>query len=641
MPSGVSYMLANRKVIKRVFPSSSAPTTFAPSITTRRRCWPACAQLAPAHVERPRHRRAHARQLQLGLLRAHVPGAGDGRRAGRRARPLRPRQRRLHADHRRAAARRRDLPAARRRLPRSADVPARLAARRGRAVQRLPRRATSRSPTRWAPASPTTRRSTRTCRRSSGSTSARTRSCPTSRPSCCEDAVHRQHVLGRLDEMVVKPVGESGGYGMLIGPHSTAAQREEFRQRILANPRNYIAQPTMALSMAPVLRRRPRSSRATSTSARTSCAAGAATVVPGRPDAGGPAARVARRQLLPGRRQQGHLGARAPDGGTPNHALTSRRQPLLDEPLPRAGGAERPCDWREPRAQLRSHARTRRRGTGASCLAAPARPARSEGDAGRTGRRGATCQPALDHACVTAARENVRQVRENVSSEMWERVERAAPPAGQPGGGRRVHLAPARVLPRRAGGRRAVSRRRASETMTRGEGWDFMQIGLHVERATATARLLGGHFTDVEAAWGVPVPLAEYLEWSGLLRSCCAFEAYCRRHTAELAPRPRGRLPAARSALPAVDPVRVPRDLPRAGVAGRPRARRGPRLSSATSWPSPCARRSARARGGTSGCDDLAGAPRRRRARRRSAAPGPVRGLHHLPRGPAAGRGMM
>jgi uncharacterized circularly permuted ATP-grasp superfamily protein len=66
-----------------------------------------------------------------------------------------------------------------------------------------------------------------------------------------EDAAHRQHVLGRLHEMVVKPVGESGGYGMLIGPHSTEAQREDFRQRILANPRNYVAQPTIALSMAP------------------------------------------------------------------------------------------------------------------------------------------------------------------------------------------------------------------------------------------------------------------------------------------------------------------------------------------------------------------------------------------------------
>src|SRR5215472_10275178 len=65
------------------------------------------------------------------------------------------------------------------------------------------------------------------------------------------DKLQRDHVLGRLDKMVVKAVGESGGYGMLIGPHSTAEQQEEFRGRILADPRNYIAQPTIALSAAP------------------------------------------------------------------------------------------------------------------------------------------------------------------------------------------------------------------------------------------------------------------------------------------------------------------------------------------------------------------------------------------------------
>jgi uncharacterized circularly permuted ATP-grasp superfamily protein len=65
------------------------------------------------------------------------------------------------------------------------------------------------------------------------------------RPSDCA------YALEHLGELVVKAVGESGGYGMLIGPHSAAAEREEFRQRILANPRNYIAQPTLALSRAP------------------------------------------------------------------------------------------------------------------------------------------------------------------------------------------------------------------------------------------------------------------------------------------------------------------------------------------------------------------------------------------------------
>ncbi len=66
-----------------------------------------------------------------------------------------------------------------------------------------------------------------------------------------ENNTDRAFVLEHLDEVVVKAVGESGGYGMLIGPHSTAAEREEFRVRILADPRNYIAQPTLALSRAP------------------------------------------------------------------------------------------------------------------------------------------------------------------------------------------------------------------------------------------------------------------------------------------------------------------------------------------------------------------------------------------------------
>jgi uncharacterized circularly permuted ATP-grasp superfamily protein len=63
----------------------------------------------------------------------------------------------------------------------------------------------------------------------------------------------RQHTLANLDKLVVKAVGESGGYGMLIGPHSSVADREEFRRRIEANPRNYIAQPTLDFSRSPCL----------------------------------------------------------------------------------------------------------------------------------------------------------------------------------------------------------------------------------------------------------------------------------------------------------------------------------------------------------------------------------------------------
>jgi uncharacterized circularly permuted ATP-grasp superfamily protein len=67
------------------------------------------------------------------------------------------------------------------------------------------------------------------------------------------DPKSRQHVLENLDKLVVKSVGESGGYGMLIGPKSTAAQRAEFKEKILADPRNFIAQPTISFSRAPCL----------------------------------------------------------------------------------------------------------------------------------------------------------------------------------------------------------------------------------------------------------------------------------------------------------------------------------------------------------------------------------------------------
>jgi uncharacterized circularly permuted ATP-grasp superfamily protein len=63
----------------------------------------------------------------------------------------------------------------------------------------------------------------------------------------------REYVLKNLDKLVVKAVGESGGYGMLIGPHASTKEREAFAEKIRANPRNYIAQPTISFSRAPCL----------------------------------------------------------------------------------------------------------------------------------------------------------------------------------------------------------------------------------------------------------------------------------------------------------------------------------------------------------------------------------------------------
>ena len=69
----------------------------------------------------------------------------------------------------------------------------------------------------------------------------------------CADPEQREYVLAHLDELVVKPANESGGYGMLVGPHASKRERAEFAERIQADPRNYIAQPTLKLSVAPAL----------------------------------------------------------------------------------------------------------------------------------------------------------------------------------------------------------------------------------------------------------------------------------------------------------------------------------------------------------------------------------------------------
>ena len=65
------------------------------------------------------------------------------------------------------------------------------------------------------------------------------------------DAKDRAYVLENLDKLVVKEVHGSGGYGMLVGPAATTKERQDFAKRILANPSNYIAQPTLSLSTCP------------------------------------------------------------------------------------------------------------------------------------------------------------------------------------------------------------------------------------------------------------------------------------------------------------------------------------------------------------------------------------------------------
>jgi uncharacterized circularly permuted ATP-grasp superfamily protein len=69
----------------------------------------------------------------------------------------------------------------------------------------------------------------------------------------CREDDQRKYVIENLDKLVVKAVNESGGYGMLVGPHSTQKDRKEFAAKIEEDPRNYIAQPTLSLSRVPTI----------------------------------------------------------------------------------------------------------------------------------------------------------------------------------------------------------------------------------------------------------------------------------------------------------------------------------------------------------------------------------------------------
>jgi len=69
----------------------------------------------------------------------------------------------------------------------------------------------------------------------------------------CSEEKDRAYVLSHLHELVVKATDGAGGYGMLIGPHSTRAEQDDFHGRVTKNPRGYIAQPTLALSRAPTI----------------------------------------------------------------------------------------------------------------------------------------------------------------------------------------------------------------------------------------------------------------------------------------------------------------------------------------------------------------------------------------------------
>jgi uncharacterized alpha-E superfamily protein len=136
-------------------------------------------------------------------------------------------------------------------------------------------------------------------------------------------------------------------------------------------------------------------------------------------------------------------------------------------------------------------------------------------------------------ASINYARENARQVREQISSEMWMQLNRLYLQS------RNTHIndiwnsGPHEFF-RQVKEAIHLFQGISDSTMSHGEGWRFIQIGRFIERASATAALLDAHFSGLSGAQTSMGDQGDYLEWVGLLKSCTAFEAYCKVYTADL-----------------------------------------------------------------------------------------------------------
>jgi uncharacterized alpha-E superfamily protein len=146
-------------------------------------------------------------------------------------------------------------------------------------------------------------------------------------------------------------------------------------------------------------------------------------------------------------------------------------------------------------------------------------------------------------ACIMSARENARHVREQISTEQWHRLNSLYLQVTRPEMQSDMHAEaiiagteePTEFLQQVM---EAVHQFQgvSDSTMSHGEGWQFIQVGRYIERASATAMLLEAYHADL---WSQPDRIPEgneYLEWMGLLRSATAFEAYCKVYTADLTP---------------------------------------------------------------------------------------------------------
>jgi len=143
--------------------------------------------------------------------------------------------------------------------------------------------------------------------------------------------------------------------------------------------------------------------------------------------------------------------------------------------------------------------------------------------------------PSSIASCIFAARENLRQVREQCSSEMWEQLNRLYLQVSNTSKAE-SWLLNSHIFFRAVLEGAHLFQGVTDSTMSHGEGWQYIQLGRYVERTDTLARLIGTHFGSLTQPPDQAVESEEYLEWVGLLKSCAAFEAYCKTYTAVMRP---------------------------------------------------------------------------------------------------------
>jgi uncharacterized alpha-E superfamily protein len=137
--------------------------------------------------------------------------------------------------------------------------------------------------------------------------------------------------------------------------------------------------------------------------------------------------------------------------------------------------------------------------------------------------------------CVNGARENARQVREEISSEQWQRLNRLFHQVRSPNARSQFLSNPSDLLATVIDGIH-LFKGVSDTTMIHGQGWQFIRLGRYLERAYATTTLLEVYQPELLLLPEREHSGYQYLELVGLLRCCTSFEAYCQVYTADLAP---------------------------------------------------------------------------------------------------------